>query len=163
MDASLHRSLPSALVAAALYLAILIVWSWPLAARMIGNVREIIARGRVYDRRIGRLVGGRSRLAITRDGAEDQAGVIGGHARVIEAEPLHHAGTIVLDHDVGTADQPPRRRHGLRTLQIEDDAPLAGIELAVGRACAVPERRTAAHEVALGRLDLDDIRAEIRE
>jgi len=56
------------------------------------------------------------------------------------------------------------KRHNLDRLgplQVEDDALLAGVELAEGGAGAVAQRRARPHHVALGRLQLDHLGAEI--
>ena len=55
------------------------------------------------------------------------------------------------------------RRHRARALEVEHNALLAGVELAELAAGAITQRRPRAHHVALGRLDFDDLGAEVGE
>ena len=49
------------------------------------------------------------------------------HRFVAEPEPIHHAGTEILDQDVGDLDQPFQDFDSARAREIERDAPLAAI------------------------------------
>ena len=88
-----------------------------------------------------------------------------------EAEPLHHAGPEILQHDVGREAQGARRREICGVLQVEDDRALVAIDrsevLGVARRLRggrrAGERRPLAHPVALGRLDLDHVGAQVGE
>ena len=78
-------------------------------------------------------------------------------------QPSHHAGAKVFDDDIGGRDQPADHFGRLFRFQIEDKALLADIELAEGGAAIIPQRRAASHRLAVGLLDLDDLRAHIRQ
>jgi hypothetical protein len=70
------------------------------------------------------------------------------HRLGAQAEPVHHAGTEVLDDHVGRLDQPPRRLAALVLLQVEHDAALAAVPDGVCRRLhARPARRVDADHV----------------
>ena len=68
-----------------------------------------------------------------------------------QTEPVHDAGGVILDQDVGLRGKRPRDLDGLRLLQVEDDALLR-----------LPKHRmqfrSAPRVAAAGRFDLDDLR-----
>ena len=128
---------------------------------LIGDLRQVVARGSVDHRGIGRQSGGRPGLAVARDRTIDEVGLRGLQHGVVEPEAGHHAGAEILDHDIGGRDQAADDLDRLGPLQVEDDALLAGVELAEGGAGAVAQRRARPHHVALGGFELDHLGAEI--
>jgi len=69
-----------------------------------------------------------------------------------------------LHEDVARRREPPQHLHPLGPLQVEHDAALAPVGGEKERAVVTPEGRTpGASEVPSGRLDLDDVRAQIGE
>ena len=68
-------------------------------------------------------------------------GLIAAQARVVEPEPLHHAGREVLDHDVALRDQRPSQLAGALLLQVEGDAALAGFSSSQAEVAAARGRR----------------------
>ena len=135
----------------------------PLAALLVEEMGHVVARRGVDDRRVGRPARTGTGLSVARDGAVDEAGVHLRQLGIVKAQPLHHAGTVVLDQDVDGAGQLLDRGDRLGTLEVEHDGPFAGIELPEHRAGAIALHRTAAHQVALGRFDLDDVGAHVGE
>ena len=90
--------------------------------------------------------------------------------RVVEAESGETARPEVLDEDVTARQQPAQDLGPLRAPEIEPDAALVPIDRQeVGRragpGCRFPDpwRTPAAGRVAFGRLDLDDIGAQVGE
>ena len=83
----------------------------------------------------------------------DQAGMAGAQGVVVDAQPPGDAGTVVFDDHIGVLCQGTGLVLAVLSLQVEDDAPLAAVPLnGTGR---VPELLT------VGRLDLDDLGAEV--
>ena len=72
-------------------------------------------------------------------------------------------GHDVLQHHVGAVDQVPEDLEVGRVLEVEPDAALVAVPQHEGRALAFDEGRRAAHRIALGAFDLDDVGAEIAE
>src|SRR5215472_91832 len=124
-------------------------------------MREIVAGGGVDHRRISRQLRRWTGRAVARNGAIDQLGFDRRERFVIEAKPAHHARPEILDDHIGGGGESPDRVDGWRRLEIEDDALFPGIELAKAGAGAVPQWWPGAHHVALGRLHLDHLGAEI--
>ncbi len=133
----------------------------PRAALLVGGMRHVVAGRGMDHRRIGGTARRRPGLAVTRDAAVDEPGIDLGQLGIVEAQPLHHARPVVLDDDVDDRDQLPDGGDRLGLLEIEHDRALPGIELAEHRAGAVALHRPAAHQVALGRFDLDDLGAHV--
>ena len=102
--------------------------------------------------------------AIARDGAEHDL-------RVHLAEPIEAqaalgegAGTHRLDDGVSVADQVEVHLDALRSTEVEGDAALPAVDVQVQQRVAFDDRPGhAADVVALGRLDLDDVGAEVGE
>ncbi len=95
------------------------------------------------------------------DRAVDQAGIGGRQHIVREAQPLHDPGAIVLEQDVGAFEQRQQHRTTGIGAQIERDAALAAV---IGdEVRTVIAAAEAAERVAGGRLDFDDLGAEIGE
>ena len=80
---------------------------------------------------------------------------------VAEAEPVHHAGPELLQHDVGALGE--QRQHAIargRVLEVGGDALLAAVEQREVDALLPPARLVAAHLLALARpLDLEHLGA----
>src|SRR5581483_2639564 len=99
----------------------------------------------------------RAGLPVARDGAVDQFSVVRPQGVVVDAEALRHARSKTLDHHVRVRGEPRYDVNGIRVLEIEGDAalvPILGLEL---------HRHISAPRIAARRLDLDHIRAEVRE
>src|SRR6266702_458174 len=90
--------------------------------------------------------------------AEDRAKHV-----VAEAKTVHHTRPEILDQNVGLLDQLVHQLDCVGALQVEGEAALSRIKLTEIGAVAVPERRPQTHVIALGRLDLDYLRADIGE
>ncbi len=110
----------------------------------------------------GRAVGKGPVLAVAMRGAIDEARVDLAQLFVGEAEPRHRLRAHVVHQNVAL---PHQRQEGLcrfRLLQIERQRALVAVEVQEHMAhLAVPRRAGIAHDVALGRLDLDHLGAEI--
>ena len=61
------------------------------------------------------------------DGNVDQAGVEGAQQRLVQPQPLHHAGAEVLDEDIGIARQAFCDRDPFWRLEVEDDGALVAV------------------------------------
>jgi hypothetical protein len=79
---------------------------------------------------------------------------------VIEAQLLHGLGLEVLAHHVGGGDQPEHRFLALWRVQVQRQAFLVAVEQ---RKKAGARAEQAARVVALGRLDLDHLRAQVAQ
>ena len=107
-----------------------------------------------------------SRLAEARNRAEDDVGFKGAARFVTQSEPIHHAGTKILDDRIGGADEFAGGLESLRRLEIQDDCAFARIDRDErGRQSVVASVETViAHRVAaLWRLDFDDLRSQETE
>ena len=102
-------------------------------------------------------------LAEARDRAQDQPLVAGVQRLPPQAQPLHHARTEVLQHDIGAVDQVPEDLEILLVLQVELQAALVPVPQHERRRLALEKGRRTAHRIALGTLDLDDVGAHVRE
>ena len=103
------------------------------------------------------------RLAVAGDRHVDEARVLGGERVVVEAPRRHHAGPEVLDEHVDGAGEAPHEVAPGRLRQVDGDQPLAEVELhEPGRARDLAVA-TGAGLVAAGRLELDDVGAELGE
>jgi hypothetical protein len=90
--------------------------------------------------------------------AVDEPGIVPTQRLVAEAEPLHRALPIILDHHVRLAQKPPQRVLRRRLLQVEHDAALVAVHHHEGCGFAVDVRRQETPAVvALGLLHLDDV------
>jgi hypothetical protein len=83
--------------------------------------------------------------------------------RAVEAHRGDHAGTEVVDHDVGGRDQPLERPLAGIGSQVEDRRALVAVERREVPREALDDRALGAHRIALGWLDLDDVGAEVGE
>ena len=107
-----------------------------------------------------RPVGIRPVLAEAGNAGIDDARIDLGERLVVDAEPLLHVGTEILDHDIGLLDHALEGGEPFRRLQIERHAALVAVQVLKVAALA-----RAAHRLfqAGRRLDLDDIGAPIGE
>ncbi|MEY9236048.1 hypothetical protein ABIF68_004365 [Bradyrhizobium japonicum] len=131
------------------------------AAGLIGEMRHVVAGGRMDHRRVGRQLRRGTGLAVARDRAIDQLWIDRAQAVVVEPQPVHHAGAKVLDQDIGGRGEPAHRLLALLGLEIEHDAFLADVELAEYGAAPLAQRRPGAHRLAAAGLDLDDLGAHV--
>ncbi len=114
---------------------------------------------------------GRAGRPIARDRQVDEPRVDGLERRVIEPEPGEPPDSCVLDQDVAVGEEPAQDRHALGRLEVQAHPALVAVDgqviggrpspLAVSR--ADPGRAPAPGRVTLGRLDLDDLRAQVAE
>ena len=102
-------------------------------------------------------------LAETRDRPQHQPLVARVQCLPAEAEPLHDSRAEILQHDIGTVDEFPEDLEILLVLEVELEAALVPVPQHERRRLALEERRRAAHRIALGTLDLDDVGAHVGE
>ena len=100
-------------------------------------------------------------VAIAGDGAADQRRIILAQALQREAELVHRAGLEVLQQHVGACDQLLELGAAFLGGEIDDHGILAAVEPDEIAALAFGGGVIAAGEIALGALDLDDMRAGI--
>src|SRR3989442_52757 len=100
-------------------------------------------------------------LAEAGDRDEDDPVVERAQPLVVEAHRGHHAGPEVLEHHVGLRHQRGEDLLALGMAQVETDALLAAVVDREVHALAAHHRRMAARLLTAGRLDLDDLGAEI--
>src|SRR5262249_53574070 len=119
------------------------------------------------DRVVRRLVAVWAVLSETRDGAVHQARIERIQSVVVDAEALHHPGTVVLQHHVDLARGAAEQLLSLELAQIEREAQLVAIEGAELMTVAVrflPGDAKLAERIAdPGTLDLDHLRAQVGE
>ena len=82
---------------------------------------------------------------------------------VAESEPVENAGPEVLEHDVGCGGEFGDEIAAGFESQVDGDAPLPAVLLREVRGQPADPRLRGASEVALGRLDLDHVGAEVGE
>ena len=102
-------------------------------------------------------------LAEVGDREHDQGGVPGADALGAEAERRERTGPGRLDPDVGAVQQAEQPLATVLAARVDDDAALAGVLHGVAQADALVQRLAAARRRAAGRLDPDDVRAEVGE
>ena len=94
----------------------------------------------------------------------DQARVAGEHRRRLDAQRGELLGTDAVHENVGGVDQLHQRRASFFALEVEHGAALAAVDAHEDGAHASFRGRTGeARGVALGGLDLDDVRAVVGE
>ena len=113
-------------------------------------------------------VGLRPQVAVAGDVRVDDAGVAPADRLIVEAELFQDALAGVGDHDVGLRDQLLQNLPPLGGAQVQGDAALVGVgdvkeRVFVVRGRHLQLRPEGAPVVALRRLDLDDVRAPVRE
>lgn len=92
-------------------------------------------------------------MAIGVEGCVDDARLPLSHLVVADAEAFDDARAVVLDNDVGIFEQAPEDLEPFGALEVEQHAALASVDVVVETDAAL----------ALGRIDLDDVRAELSE
>ncbi len=113
---------------------------------------------------VSRLAGIRSVVAVADQADVDEPRVDFAHVVVAELEPAHRRQPDVVNQHIGALAQPQQRRARRRLFQVEDDAALVAVELKIHRAHpGVLAGAALAHQIALRRLDLDDVGAVIRQ
>ena len=133
------------------------------AVRLAGQVHD--AAHRLDDEIVAGPVRLGTVLAESGDRGVDHPRIAGGDCRVVEAVLHQTAALEVLDHHVGAGRQPSRQREIAGLAEVERDAalaPVAGMEIR-RRAVGGEGRPPAAGLVARRALDLDHVRAQIRE
>jgi hypothetical protein len=112
----------------------------------------------VPDLVVGRPVHIRAIVAEAGDGAVDDAWAQLADTLVTDAQALGHAGAEVLQEHVGGGDEAIEDVQGAGRLQVEGEAALAVVVAnELGRVAAGGAERIA----QLGRLDLDDVGAQV--
>ena len=121
------------------------------------------AGARLGDQVVRRRVRERSRRAERADATDDQRRRRRVNVLPVQAEPTGALSREVVQHDVCLSEQPPARRDPVVALQVEHDRALAPVQ----RHEVTADSRRDGHDVPVavtrGRLDLDDVRAEIGE
>src|SRR3954453_9975378 len=115
------------------------------------------------DGRVGRQFRRRAGLAIAGDRAVDQSLIEGPQRAVIQFQSSHHAGAEVFDQDIGTTGKFADDFNTISRFQIENEALLAHVELAKSGGTVIADRWTVSHRLTFDRLDLDDLRAHVRQ
>jgi hypothetical protein len=116
------------------------------------------------DRQVEAALGAaRAVLPESRDRAVDERGLAGAEPVPAEAEPLHRAGPAILDEHVGLEHQRAGEVARGRVLEVEHDRALAAVDRCEVLAEAFGDRRPLPHRVAVGRLDLRHVGAEVGE
>jgi len=140
---------------------------WLCLARDVDEGRK--AGGVVEVEMIALVVPVGARLAVGGDGDEDEAGVDGAQAVVVQAQIGHLAGRAVLDEDVGLLGQALEDLAAAGCAQVKGDPQLVSVQVEeeaalLGMGDIVQERASLAGAVAnLWLLHLDDLRAHISE
>jgi hypothetical protein len=132
-----------------------------LAHHLTGEVHE--PAHRLPERVEGRAVGVGSVLPEPGDRDQDDAAVELPEPLVIEPHRPHDAGTEVLQHDVGLPDEGGEDLLAARAAQVEAHALFTAVVHGEVDALPADERRHPPRLLAAGRLDLDDVGAEVRE
>ena len=104
-----------------------------------------------------------SGLSVSRYRRVDEPRVDGRQRLVIEAERRDHAGPVILDEDVARARDPLQRVASFRRFEVDDGAALPAVD---GVEAGTLEADSPGHltrRITAGRLDLDDVGAEVRE
>ena len=102
-------------------------------------------------------------LAVAADRGVHDARVTRRYGLVAEAHSRSHAGAEVLDEHVALLGQGEQQLARLGLVHVEADVALAGVLLDEVAGEAVHPRVGEAGHVAIGRLDLDDLGAEVAE
>ena len=106
-------------------------------------------------------VGIRSRGAESGDLTVDKAWIEIVKGLVINTKPLGNAGAGVDDHYVAPSHLLMGNGQTFRALQVQDQTALAAIHLKEPPSIAAVHRQVQSPAVAAGRLDLDDVRAQV--
>ena len=137
------------------------------ARRRLAGIAVQVAQPahRLGDRGEARALGVRPGLPVAGDPREDHARVDLAHPVVADPPALERPGPEVLDDDVGMLDEPQEQLLPARLAQVERDALLVPrLHGPPQRAALVAGLAPLADRVRLpGRLDLDDLGAEVAE
>src|SRR5205085_4152741 len=109
------------------------------------------------------LLAERPLVAITGQPGINEARVELFKTRIIDAEASRHRGPEILDQHIGALDHAVQDRESLLLLQIEGNGALAAIGPEEKASLTRQAGGELAQHVALRRLDLDDVGAEIGE
>ncbi len=125
-------------------------------------VAERARQGQVVDVVAGAVAQGAG-LAIAGQGTIDDGRVDRSQRLVANAQPVHDARPELLDDDVvAGGHQPAHGGVGLRLFQVEGHGALVAVEDAMpGGGVTIEGRQKADHVRPRGRLDADDIRAQV--
>ena len=134
-----------------------------------GNVVQL-ARRELHETQLG-VHHGRVRppsghgavLSVAGDRAVHDLRVAGAHLLVAEADAVEDAGPEVLEHDVASRCQIGHEIAARLGAEVDGDAALAAILLREVDGQTADARLCGSSEVALGRLDLDDVGPQIGE
>ncbi|MCY1530032.1 hypothetical protein D9M68_652060 [compost metagenome] len=106
----------------------------------------------------------RPRLPIGRNRTIDESGIHFAQLGIAQPQAVHHARPIVFDQHVCARRQLARQGQVSRVLQVQRHRPLVAVERGEVLAVAVGDGRPAAQRIAaFGVLDLDDVRAHVRQ
>ena len=117
----------------------------------------------VHDGGVGRPARLRPAGAEAGDGQHDQARIGLRQDVISQPQPAHDVGPVVLDQDVGLADQVQHQLPGAGCAQVDADVALAGVLLVEKAGYATLHPPPITGDVALRRLDLDHVGAQVRE
>jgi hypothetical protein len=102
--------------------------------------------------------------AIACNRAIDDLRIARRHGLVADAKPIHHAGANVLHHSIGMLGHPQEDLACTRLLEVEHHRTLVAIPVDNPNGHSAPRRPgNIPHDIALGRLDLDHVGAEVAE
>ena len=125
---------------------------------------------RLNDRVVAGTFGVGAMGPVARDGQVDESRVDPAQLGLVEPEPREATDPEVLDDDVGTPEQPPQDVLAGFGAQVDAHAALVAVhrqevggDPGAGLLGADPWRAPGAGRVALGRLQLDDLRPEVGE
>ncbi len=118
------------------------------------SLRDEVVRGRVGERP------GRAERA---DAPHHEPRMRCVHVVPVEPEPRGPLAREVVQRDVGPTQEPCARREPLGALEVDDDRALAAVQRHEVAADAGRDRHHVSVAVAGGRLDLDDVGAEVGE
>ena len=136
------------------------------ARKQRGAIRPAIDRERaarrLRNRRPHRKAGVRAAVSETLDARLDQSRGHGAERFVVDAEPLHHPGTEILDEDVEFRHEAQEQRVARLAADVDRQAPLVGVPGAERRGVrfVAGPVRAAGPVAAAGLLDLHDVGAQ---
>src|SRR5262249_6629334 len=119
------------------------------------------AARRMEHGRVGGTFGPRTGLTKAGNRAVHEPRMVWCEDLVIESQTTHYAGAKILDDDVAPGGKLANQVEPCRMAEIDRHASLPAIEAREIGALAITKRRLKADKVALGRFDLDNLRAEI--
>ncbi len=102
----------------------------PVSPGLVRQMGHVVTRGGMDDRRIGRQFRRRPGLAVSGNRTIDQLRIESLQGCVVELQSSHDAGAEIFNDDVRARDKPADRVDRIGRFQIEDEAFLAGVELA---------------------------------